>query len=300
MSTILISGASGFIGSRLADSFRADGHRVVALTHRPGERGAVSWDAAAGRIDRNALARLQPEIVVNLAGENIAQRWTPHTQKRIRDSRVNGTRALAEALAALDARPSVLISGSAVGYYGAHRGSTVLEESSGAGSDFLAKVALAWEQSTEPATRVGIRVVHLRTGIVLGEGGGVLGRLLPIFRVGAGGRLGRGLQWMSWIAMDDMVRGIRHLAESSALTGGVNMVAPEPVTNAEFTAVLARVLHRPAFLPVPRFAMELLYGVMADDTILASQRAIPKRITGDGFEFRHPRLEEALRFELRR
>jgi len=298
--TILVSGASGFIGSRLTDSLRADGHRVVALTRRSGASDSVLWDAATGKIDTKKLARVQPQIVINLAGETIAQRWTPQTRRLIRDSRVNGTRALVEALARLEVRPGVLVSGSAIGYYGAHRGAKVLDESSGPGTDFVAQVARDWERATEAAAKVGIRAVCLRTGVVLGEGGGVLARMLPVFRLGAGGRLGHGRQWMSWIAMDDVVRAIRHLAESSSLSGGVNVVAPEAVTNADFTTTLARVLRRPAFLPVPKFALELVFGVMADDTILASQRVVPERLAGDGFEFRHPRLEEALRFELRR
>ena len=300
MFTVLLSGASGFIGSRLSDSLRADGHRVVALTRRTGAGDSVLWDAGTGKIDTKKLARVQPDIVINLAGENIAQRWTPHTKRLIRDSRVIGTRALSQALAQLEARPRVLVSGSAIGYYGAHRGSKVLDESSGPGTDFVAQVARDWERGTEPAAKVGIRVVCMRTALVLGEGGGVLARMLPIFRLGAGGRLGHGRQWMSWIALDDVVRAIRHLAETSELSGAVNVVAPEAVTNADFTATLARVLHRPAFLPVPTFALELVFGVMADDTILASQRVVPQRLAGDGFEFRHPRLEEALRFELRR
>jgi uncharacterized protein (TIGR01777 family) len=263
-------------------------------------RDAVLWDAATGKIDTRKLARVQPEIVINLAGENIAQRWTPQTRRLIRDSRVIGTRALSQALALLEVRPRAFVSGSAIGYYGAHRGAKVLDESSGPGTDFVAQVARDWERGTEPAAKVGIRVACLRTGLVLGEGGGVLARMLPIFRLGAGGRLGHGRQWMSWIAMTDVVRAIRHLAEVSTMVGAVNVVAPEPVTNADFTATLARVLGRPAFLPVPKFALELVFGVMADDTILASQRVVPERLAGDGFTFRHPRLEEALRFELRR
>jgi len=301
---ILLSGASGFIGSRLSRSLRADGggggHRVVALTRRAGDGDSVWWDAAAGRIDVDALARLRPDVVINLAGENIAQRWTPRRRARIRDSRVNGTRALAEALASLAARPRVLVSGSAVGYYGAHRGDEVLDETSAPGVDFLGQVAREWERSTDAASAAGIRVVLIRTGVVLGAGGGVLGRVALPFRAGLGGRLGDGRQWMSWIAMDDVVRGIRHLAEASTLSGPVNLVAPEPVTNAQFTKILAHVLSRPALFPVPRVALELLFGTMADNTILASQRAVPKRIAGDGFAFRHPLLEDALRSELRR
>lgn len=302
MSTILLSGASGFIGSRLAASFTSDGHRVVPLTHQAGVPGAVTWNAEAGQVDATALARVRPDIVVNLAGEPIAQRWTPSRRRRIRESRVRGTAALSEALTRLSPRPAVLISGSAIGYYGAHRGDELLDEDSAAGSDFLAETAVAWERATDVAASAGggIRVALLRTGIVLGDGGGVLARMLPPFRLGLGGRLGDGRQWMSWIAMDDLVRAIRFLVDSPSVRGAFNVVAPEPVRNAEFTSVLGRVLRRPALFPVPRVALEVVFGTMADDTILASQRASPKRLAGAGFEFRHPRLEEALRFELGR
>lgn len=298
MFTVLLSGASGFIGSQLAKSLAADGHRVVRLARKP-SGDAVTWDPEAGRIDRDQLARVGPDIVVNLAGEPIAQRWTARRRRRIRDSRVLGTTALAEALAALPTKPSVLVSGSAIGYYGAHRGDEPVDEDSSPGSGFLAQTARDWERATEPADQAGIRVVIARTGIVLGRDGGVLERMLLPFRLGAGGRLGSGKQWISWIAMDDMVRALRFLIDST-VRGAVNLVAPEPVRNEELTKVLARVLHRPAVLPVPSFALELLFGTMADNTILASQRVAPKRLAGAGFEFRHPRLEEALRFELRR
>jgi uncharacterized protein len=305
VSTVLLSGASGFIGSQLSKSLSADGHRVVRLA-RPESRSTpavsdiVRWDPEAGYIDRDALARLQPDAVVNLAGESIAKRWTATRRRRIRESRVRGTTILAEALAALRSKPSVFLSGSAMGYYGAHRGDELLEEHSAPGSDFLAQTARDWERATEAASQAGIRVVLSRTGIVLGMGGGALDQMLLPFRLGVGGRLGSGRQWMSWIALDDVVRALRFLVDTPAVRGPVNLVAPEPVRNAEFTKVLGRVLGRPAMLPVPAFALELLFGTMADHTILASQRLSPKKLAGAGFEFRHPRLEEALRFELRR
>ena len=301
MATILLSGASGFIGSRLAAACRADGHRVVALTRQPRESpDAIAWDASAGRIDNAALARVAPEIVINLAGEPIAQRWTQERMRRIRDSRVNGTRALAAAVAALPARPKAFVSGSAIGWYGAHRGDEVLDESSAGGKDWLAEVAAEWERAAAPAADAGIRVAVIRTGLVLGRDGGALQRMLPPFQLGAGGRIGSGKQWMSWISLEDAVRGIRFLAEGSTLSGPANLVAPQPVQNSEFTDTLASVLHRPAVVPVPQIALKLAFGRMAEDTILASQRVIPKKLAGAGFEFRHPRLEEALRFELRR
>lgn len=300
MRTILLSGASGFIGARLKSELTRAGDRVIALSRRRGQAEMVWWDAEAGRIDTEALARESIDVVINLAGEPIAQRWTPSRRRRIRDSRVNGTRALATALAALPRRPETFISGSAVGYYGAHRGDEVLDEDSASGSDFLAEVARDWEAATAPAEQAGIRVVHLRMGIVIGEGGGVLARMVPLFRLGVGGRLGDGRQWISWIALDDVVHAIRMLIDAAAVRGAVNMVAPEPVRNVDLTRALAGTLSRPAVLPVPRIAMELVFGTMADNTIFASQRVAPKRLAGAGYEFRHPRLEEALRFELRR
>ena len=304
MSTILISGASGFIGSHLTTALAADGHRIVRLGRKrsrsPNAKEPIIWDPEAGRIDRETLARLQPDAVINLAGEPIAQRWTPHRRRRIRESRVRGTTALAEALAAMPAKPRVLVSGSAVGYYGAHRGDDLLDEASAPGTDFLAETARDWERATDAASNAGIRVVLMRTGLVLGNDGGVLAPLLLPFRFGLGGRLGNGRQWMSWIAMDDVIRAIRFFLDTASLSGPVNLVAPEASQNKDFTKVLARVLRRPSVLPVPAFALEALFGTMADNTILASQRVVPKRLAGAGFEFRHPRLEEALRFELRR
>ena len=304
MSTVLISGASGFIGSRLVDALSANGHRVARLarkrSRRPDASNTVIWDPEAGRIDRESLARLQPDAVINLAGEKIAQRWTADRRKRIRESRVRGTGALAEALAALPTKPSVFLSGSAIGYYGAHRGDDTVDEQSAPGTDFLAETARDWERATEAASNAGIRVVLLRTGLVLGKESGVLKRMLPPFRFGMGGRLGDGRQWMSWIAMTDVVGAIEFLIATPGITGPVNLVAPEPARNRDFSKTLARVLGRPAFFPVPAFALEAIFGTMADNTILASQRVAPKRLAGAGFEFRHPRLEEALRFELRR
>jgi uncharacterized protein (TIGR01777 family) len=304
VSTVLISGATGFIGSNLAESLAANGHRVARLarkrSRRPDASNTIIWDPEAGRIDRESLARLQPDAVINLAGEPIARRWTPDRRRRIRESRVRGTTALAEALATLPTKPGVLISGSAVGYYGAHRGDEILDEQSAPGSDFLAETARDWERATEAASRAGIRVVVIRTGLVLGNDGGLLDQMLPTFRLGLGGRLGHGRQWMSWIAMADVTAAIQFLMETQTMSGPVNLVAPEPARNTDFSKTLARVLRRPALFPVPAFALEAIFGTMADNTILASQRVAPKRLAGAGFEFRHPRLEEALRFVLRR
>ncbi len=302
MANYLISGATGFVGTELTRALESDGHRVVRLTRRK-QAGSpdIQWDPESGRFDQpDAIAAAQPDFVVNLAGEPIAQRWTRDRMRRIRDSRVNGTTALSRAIAALSARPRAFVSGSAIGYYGAHRGAELLDETSSAGRDYLAETAAAWERATAPAQDAGIRTTVIRTGIVLGRDGGALQRMLPPFQLGAGGRIGSGEQWMSWISLEDMARGIRFLAESASVSGPVNLVAPQPVQNSEFAHTLGAVLHRPALVPVPAFALRLAFGRMADDTILASQRVLPKKIAGAGFEFRHPRLDEALRFELTR
>jgi uncharacterized protein (TIGR01777 family) len=259
----------------------------------------VAWDPESGQIDRDAVARCAPDVVINLAGEPIAQRWTADRRRKIRDSRVRGTRALAESLASLPKRPT-LISGSAIGYYGAHCGDRLLAEPSPGADDFLAKLVWEWEQATAPALAAGIRVVMLRTGLVLARDGGVLARMLPPFQMGVGGRLGDGRQWMSWIALEDFIGVLAFAIATATLSGAVNVVAPEPVRNEEFTETLARVLGRPALLPVPKAGLALLFGEMADNTILASQRVVPEKLAGAGFEFRRPRLEEALRVILKR
>ena len=301
MANYLISGASGFVGSHLTRTLEADGHRVIRLTRRsPAGSSDIRWDPESGSIDQAAVAAARPDVVINLAGEPIAQRWTGDRMRRIRDSRVKGTSALARAIAALPSKPRAFVSGSAIGYYGAQRGDEPLDENSEAGKDWLAEVAAEWERSAAPAADAGIRSALSRTGIVLGREGGALQRMLPPFQLGAGGRIGSGRQWMSWISLEDIARGIRFLAETEGVSGPVNLVAPQPVQNSEFAHTLGGVLHRPALVPVPALALRLAFGRMADDTILASQRVLPKKIAGAGFEFRHPRLEEALRFELRR
>ena len=304
MATVLLSGASGFIGSELARSFTRDGHRVVRLSRGeapPGE-GSIGWSAEQGWIDERALQALAPppEIVVNLAGEPIAQRWTPRRKQAIRDSRVNGTATLAKAIAALSVPPRVLVSGSAIGYYGTDRGDEVLRETSAPGRDYLAQTALAWEGATAAASRAGIRVVMPRTGVVLGKHGGALARLLLPFRLGVGGRIGSGRHWMSWISLEDTVRALRFVAEAATIEGAVNLSAPNPVRSIEFTKALGRALHRPTIIPAPAFALKLVFGEMAQATILASQRVLPEKLAGAGFEFRHPLVDDALAFELRR
>jgi uncharacterized protein (TIGR01777 family) len=249
----------------------------------PGIAEVVRWDPAAGDIDTIALARARPDAVVNLAGESLARRWTPQRREMIRESRVKGTTTLARALATLPEKPKVLVSGSAMGYYGAHRGDELLDEDSASGSDFLAETALAWEEATRPAADAGMRVVLSRTGLVIGRDGGVLGRMLLPFKLGVGGRLGGGRQWMSWIALDDTVRALRFFIETATVSGALNVVAPEPVQNAEFTRTLARVLKRPAILPLPSTVLELVFGTMADHTC---RLCVPAPATGRGVAFR--------------
>ncbi|HXT19049.1 MAG TPA: TIGR01777 family oxidoreductase [Gemmatimonadaceae bacterium] len=275
---VAISGSSGLVGSALTRSLEASGHSVRHLGR--GAAAATGLDGA--------------DVVVNLAGENIAQRWSASAKRRIRESRVVTTTSIAEAMASMPHGPRVLVSGSAIGIYGS-RGDELLDEASTLGDDFLASVCRDWEAATEPALGAGARVVHLRTGIVLSPHGGALAKMLPAFRLGAGGRMGSGRQWMSWISLPDMVRAIEFVIEHADANGAVNIVAPGPVTNAEFTTVLARVLHRPAVVPVPKFALSLMFGEMADGTVLASQRVTPTRLERLGMEFEHPVLESALR-----
>ena len=295
---MVVSGASGLIGSAVTRVFENRGHTVRPLVRRdirsPNE---IAWDPAKGTIDTSALEGV--DAVINLAGENLAQRWTDSTKHRIRDSRVNATATLSRAIASLSKKPRVLLSGSAMGIYGAHRDET-LDESSTVGSDFLASVCVEWEAATSPASDAGIRVVLLRTGLVLSKDGGVLEKMMLPFRLGAGGKLGSGEQWMSWIAIADYVEALAFLIQNESIAGPANMVAPNPVTNAEFTRVLGRVLRRPALLTVPGFAMSLVFGKMAEDTVLASQRIRPRKLLEAGFEFTLPTLEAALRAELTR
>jgi uncharacterized protein (TIGR01777 family) len=259
------------------------------------EADDVVWDPASGALSPDALAGA--DAIVHLAGEPIAHRWTDERKRAIRESRVRATEQLAQAVRALDTRPRVFLSGSAVGYYG-DRGDTALDESSGPGSDFLARVCVEWEGAAAPIAELGVRLVLLRTGIVLSPKGGALERLLPIFRLGGGGRLGSGRQWMSWISLHDHVRAMEHALFTESVRGPANLVAPNPVTNAHFTATLGRVLARPALVPVPSFALELLYGEMARATLLAGQRALPTALLAAGFEFAEPTLEGAVREEL--
>jgi uncharacterized protein (TIGR01777 family) len=294
--TVAISGATGLIGEALADRLRAHGHTVRRIVRSSPLPGDVLWDPSRGALDASALAGV--DAIVHLAGEPVAHRWTAARKRAIRESRVEGTALLARAVAALAVKPRVFLSGSAVGYYG-DRGDQVLDETAGPGTDFLADVGVAWEAATAPAVDAGVRVVLLRTGVVLSPRGGALKKLLPIFKLGGGGPLGGGQQWMSWISLADHVRAMEHALFTESMRGAANLVSPNPVRNAEFARTLGRVLVRPAFLPVPIRALELLYGEMARATLLASQRVIPRALSVAGFEFETPTLEGALRAELR-
>lgn len=295
---IAVTGSSGLIGSALVPLLREEGHRVRRLVRRPPRADdEVRWSPADGEVDVRGLAGI--DAVVNLGGEPIgAGRWTKARKRRIRHSRVAGTTALAEAMTALEPRPTALLSASAIGFYG-DRDDERLTEESPAGAGFLADVVAEWEAATAPAADQGIRTVLLRSGIVLSPAGGALRRQLPLFRLGVGGPLAGGSFWQSWISLDDEVAAICHLLTSD-VAGPVNLAAPEPVTNAELTRTLGRVLRRPAVLPVPRFALDLVLGRELSRNLLVSQRVVPVRLEADGFLFRHATLEPALRHLLDR
>jgi uncharacterized protein len=301
---VAVSGASGLLGRALIPFLTTGGHEVLRFVrgrHAPRQSpGEVHWDLKSGRIETGKLEGL--DAVVHLAGENIGARWTKDRKRRIRDSRGLGTRFLCEALARLHHRPKVLVTASAVGIYG-NRGDEILTEGSAtlaAPPDFLVEVGREWEAATEPARAAGIRVVMTRFGVMLSPAGGVLAKMLPPFRAGLGGPFGNGRQWMSWISIDDAVGAVHHAIMTEALSGPVNTTAPQPVTNREFTATLARVLGRPAILPVPAPALRLALGEMGQVAVLGSARVVPERLTQAGYRFRHPVLEGALRFVLGR
>ena len=296
--TVAVSGATGLIGSAIVRVLIQRGNVVRPLVRRPAKTmDEISWDPERETIDASRLAGV--DAIINLAGESLAQRWSDNVKQAIRDSRVKGTTTLARAIASLDQKPRALLSGSAMGIYGI-RGNETLDESSTLGDDFLASVAKDWEAATQPAIDAGIRVVHLRTGLVVSPNGGALPKMLLPFRMGVGGKLGDGKQWMSWIALTDYVEAVTFLLDSASIAGPVNLVAPNPVTNEEFTRVLARVLRRPAFFHVPRAALTLTMGEMAEATVLASQRIRPRRLLEAGFNFSLPTLEAALRAEFTR
>jgi uncharacterized protein (TIGR01777 family) len=289
---VAVTGASGLIGSALVRRLEADGHTVLRLVRRaPKGPNEVRWDAAAGQVDGAALDGV--DAVVNLAGENVGERWTDERRRRIRASRADATALLARTLAGLAHRPRVLVNASAVGFYG-DRGDERVDEMSTPGGGFLADVVREWEAATAPAADAGIRVVLPRFGVVLSARGGALAKMLPPFRLGAGGTFGSGRQWMSWVSLEDVVDVLYLSLVDDRLEGPVNVVAGA-VTNEEFVSTLGKVLKRPAVVPVPAFALKLAFGEMAKETILFSQRAEHRKLTQLGYSFAYPELDGALR-----
>ncbi len=296
--TIAITGGTGMIGSALTWFLRTGGHTVRWITRTPEvTRGDIGWNPETQELDPESMEGV--DAVVHLAGANVGERWTMEHKRRITASRMLGTKTLVSAMLQMKRPPEVLVSSSAVGYYG-DTGSMLVDEHSKKGSGFLADVCDRWESETRPATEAGVRVAIARTGIVLSATGGALAKMLPAFQLGLGGPLGAGTQWMSWISLDDEVGALYHLLMSSTASGVYNLCAPEPVPNREFVTTLGRVLSRPAMLPVPAVALRALFGEMAEATILHGQRVLPVRLQGAGFEFQHSPLESALRFELGR
>ena len=296
---ILVSGSHGLIGKALTRSLTDDGHEVVPLVRGEDTFGspAIAWDPEHGRLDAQHLEGIA--AVVHLAGESIASgRWTDEKKRAILESRTKGTSLLSETLARLQQPPAVFVSASAIGYYG-DRGDELLSETSAPGKNFLSDVCVKWEAAAKPAVEKGIRTVFARFGIILDAHGGALAKMLTPFRLGIGGKVGDGKQWMSWIALDDVVNGLKFVIEDQAARGPVNFVAPNPVTNAEFTKTLGRVLSKPTFLPMPAFAARLALGQMGDELLLSGQRVDPAVLEDKGFLYNWPTLEPALKHVLR-
>jgi uncharacterized protein len=291
---IAITGASGLIGSALVPVLEQDGHAVVRLVRRPPrDGGEIGWDPARRALDPAALAGV--DAVIHLAGAGIGdRRWTAAYRRELRESRVDGTTTISEAIARAEPRPRALLSASAVGWYG-DTGDRAVDETAPSGEGFLAELCREWEGATAPAERAGVRVAHLRSGLILAPGGGLLGRLLPIYKAGLGGRLASGRQYWSWISLADEIRAMRWLLDGDQ-SGPVNLTGPQPVTNAEFSGTLGRVLHRPALLPAPALALRIAIGPFADEGVIAGQRVLPGVLTAAGFPFRHTTVERALRW----
>lgn len=291
---ILISGSHGLVGKALTASLTRDGHEVIRLVRRERVMGQpeVEWHPNQARIDAEHVEGF--DCIVHLAGEGIASgRWTEEKKRKIRESRVLGTGLLSETIAGLKHPPKVFVCASAIGYYG-DRANEVLNELSAPGKGFLSDVCIEWEDATMPAAASGTRIVKTRFGIILDRDGGALEKMMTPFKLGVGGRVGDGSQWMSWIALDDVVAGLRFVIDNSAMTGPVNFVAPEPVTNAEFTETMGKVLSKPTILPMPAFVARLALGEMADALLLASTRVEPKKLLESGFRFKYPELRSAL------
>ncbi|MFD9357503.1 TIGR01777 family oxidoreductase [Streptomyces sp. NPDC060031] len=293
---IAVTGSTGLIGHALAQNLRADGHEVVRLVRRePTAPDEAKWDPARGHVDPTALAGC--EAVVHMAGAGVGDhRWTAAYKREIRDSRVNGTRAIADAVAAMPRPPAVFVSGSAIGYYG-DTGDRAVDEDSPAGRGFLAEVCVEWEAAAAPARAAGVRTVFARTGLVVARQGGAWGQLFPVFRAGLGGRLGNGRQYWSHISLRDEIAALRHIIDTPSLEGPVNLTAPEPLTNRQVTAAMGRVLRRPAVIPVPALALKVALGQFAED-VLGSQRVRPARLLESGFVFRDPGIEDSIRAAL--
>ncbi len=293
MSRVVVAGASGFVGTAICAELQRAGHTVRTLGR--GSRSDIVWDPANRQLEPSSLDGC--DAVVNLAGATIAQRWTSAAKREILASRVEATRLLATTMASRPTPPAVLVSISAIGFYG-DTGDREVDESAPKGSGFLADVVEAWEAEAGAARAAGIRVVHPRLGLVLSPKGGALAKMLLPFRLGAGGKIGKGTQWMSWISLTDAARAVRWLIESSSVVGAVNIVTPGPVRNVEFTTALASALHRPAIATVPEFAISLAFGEMGKETLLAGQRVVPRRLTEGAFSFELPQLAVALTAEL--
>jgi uncharacterized protein (TIGR01777 family) len=291
---IAVTGATGLIGAALCERLRQEGNDVLVITRRENSSSpftVVHWNPERGELDTRSLEGV--DAVVHLAGETIAERWTPEKKERIRTSRVAGTRFLVDGLKRLSKRPSVLIGSSAVGFYG-NRGDEVLDEGSPPGTGFLPEICQAWEAEVARASELGMRAVRLRTGIVLSTKGGALAKMLLPFKLGLGGPVGSGSQWMSWIHIDDVVGGYHFALHHSDLSGVANLTTPQPVRNADFTRALGRALRRPAFLPAPGFALKLIFGEMAQDLLLDGQKVLPRRLESAGYKFQHTGIDDAL------
>lgn len=294
--TVAITGATGLVGSALAEKLQQAGTRVIRLSRRPGSETVV-WDPSRELTDVSPLEGLQ--AVVHLAGENIGgRRWSADQKRRLRDSRVEGTRNLVRGLKRLASPPQVLVCASAIGFYG-DRGGDLLDESSAPGTGFLADLCREWEAAADDALDLGIRVVKTRFGVVLSKDGGALQKMLLPFKLGVGGRVGSGRQYWSWVALPDVIAAIEYVISTPSLSGPVNVVSPSPSTNAEFTRDLANVVHRPAIVPMPAIAARLALGEMADELLLASARVVPRKLEASGFKFEFSHLESALRDALK-
>ncbi len=292
---VILAGASGFLGQALTDDLRGQGHDVTTLVRRQASsESEVEWHPDRGELQPGALSGV--DAVISLSGAGIGdKRWSQSYKKLLVESRVQPTATIATALAALplELRPAVFLSASAIGYYG-NRGDEPLTESSPAGSGFLADLVMRWEAATQPAADAGVRVCTLRTGLVLSASGGLMKRLVPLFKLGAGGKLGSGQQYQPWITLADEIGAIRHILLTDGLAGAVNLVGPQPVRNAKFSSELGKVLHRPALLPVPAFGLRLALGEFADDGVLVSQRVLPQKLTNSGYRFEHSDVRTAL------